>query len=113
MAWTAAALRWKPAAGRYAALLVRFCLTRNSTPGDISVSWQPWSVYDAAGQMSEPPSSWSSEDIPVPVYPNDRVVPVGRCVQGWIPFERRTTDPPVRVVYDAPDPAAEWQLPTS
>ncbi len=46
-----------------------------------------------------------------PLYPQDKIVGVGRCVRGWVPFEAPKTAKPVRVVYQpSTGPMMEWEL---
>lgn len=44
-------------------------------------------------------SSWSAEWFGVPLYPQGRVVRVGSCVRGWIPFEAPKGGKPVTAIY--------------
>jgi hypothetical protein len=92
----------------YAAIEVKLCVKKNTGP-QVNVSWAPWSLAFPDGVVAEEMGSWSSEWWNAPLYPQDHVVKVGRCVRGWIPFEVRKGKRPELVTY-APDegPGLEW-----
>ncbi|GAA1311554.1 hypothetical protein Psi02_55690 [Planotetraspora silvatica] len=50
----------------------RACVTENIYPDQVEVSWYPWSLEDADGQVVEEASSWSDDHFDVALYPNPR-----------------------------------------
>ncbi len=62
---------------------VRICVQRSQS--EITISWQPWAVTYSDGAVIEA-SNITYRQFPQPEYPQDRLVPVGRCVRGWITF---------------------------
>lgn len=95
----------------WAAVEVKLCVKRNSLPEEISVSWYPWSLSYKDGTVTDSASSYSQDWWEEQLYPIDRVVRVGRCVRGWVPFEVRRGSRPELVTY-APSggPVLEWQV---
>ncbi len=71
----------------FAAAEVKFCLTKYTLPEPLTVSWAPWSIEFRDGTVAEALRSWNSEWWDVPLYPQQHVVRLGRCVRGWVPFE--------------------------
>lgn len=98
----------------YAGAEVKACVTRNTGALPIGVSWGPWSLSYGSGVVVEAASSygdWWDE----PLYPQQHIVPVGRCVRGWVPFEVRSSDGrPERVTYTPSDGSSlEWTVAAS
>lgn len=84
----------------YVGVEVRVCLVENTSTDKVTVSWGPWSLVFGDDTIIQSPSSWSPDGFSVTLYPNnDRVVPTGRCVRGWIPFEVRKGAKPALVSY--------------
>jgi hypothetical protein len=72
---------------RSVAVEVRVCITELPPDLDGSVSWAPWSLGDDQGGSYEAWISWSDDVTVQPLYPNEKVTPVGTCRRGWVPFE--------------------------
>jgi hypothetical protein len=74
---------------RTVAIEVRVCITKAppGKEGESYVSWEPWSLGDDQGASYEELTTYSGEITALPVYPNDKITPVGTCRRGWVPFE--------------------------
>ncbi len=72
---------------RTVAIEARVCVTKVPPGKEVYISWQPWSLGNDQGESYEVLSSWSGEITTKPIYPEDKVTPVGTCRRGWIPFQ--------------------------
>ncbi|TDE40483.1 hypothetical protein E1295_31790 [Nonomuraea mesophila] len=70
----------------YAAANVKFCVT-DDKGSEVRIGWSAWSATTVDGVVVESLSAWSADWWTEPLYPQDHVVKVGRCVRGWLPFE--------------------------
>ena len=85
-----AASEWKREGKRTVGIEVRTCVTGKPAglEDEVTVSWAPWSISDAAGGNYEAFSAQSDLLVVQPLYPqNDRPTPVGTCRRGWIAFD--------------------------
>jgi hypothetical protein len=87
---------------------VKLCVVEN-TDAPISVSPGPWSV-SFADDTSVAALFLSDGWFDLPLYPQDRVVPVGRCVRGWIPFEVPKDSKPKTLLYVPSTSPLEWAI---
>jgi hypothetical protein len=56
-------------------------------------------------------SAYWSDSVPGTEYPQERVVPVGRCARGWLPFAVPKGKRPEAVTYSPEDASpVEWRL---
>jgi hypothetical protein len=96
----------------YAAVEAKVCVRRNSSGQEATVSWEPWSLVHTSGVVAETPSSWNDTAWDEPLYPVHHVLPVGRCVRGWIPFEVRKANGRPELVSYGPygAPPLEWKI---
>lgn len=95
----------------HAAAEVKLCVNRNATTEVLSVSWYPWALSYTDGTVIEEMSSWSADWWDVPLYPQERTVPAGRCVKGWVPFEVPRGSRPELVTYQPVGRTAlEWRV---
>jgi len=72
---------------RTVAIEIRVCPTEVPPDADSYVSWLSWSLGDNQGASYEALQSYSGEITAQPVYPQDKITPVGTCRRGWVPFE--------------------------
>jgi len=100
-----------PAAGyEWGSADIRIC-ARKADAGAIRVSWLPWAVTYADGAVVQP-SNVIYGQFPQPEYPQDRVVPVGRCVRGWITFGVPAGRHPQFIEYQPQDGGVtDWLVP--
>jgi hypothetical protein len=83
-----------------------------SSDDQISVSWLPWSLVYSDGSVVEA-SQITYAGFPKPAYPVDRIVPVGRCVRGWVVFEAPGGKRPTMVEYQTDAGVLDWMVPQS
>lgn len=98
----------------WGSVLVRVCIHKpNPDGGGSRVTNSPWrAVYDDGSQYE--PSNLTYNEFPQPEYlsDDDRVIPVGRCIKGWITFPVTKGVVPDLVSYsldDLPTPL-EWKI---
>lgn len=101
-----------PQNDRIATIAVKACLKTSGDNGPVTFTWSPWTLLFSDGTTATPVSAWSPQDFPAALYPNDenKLVPVGECRAGLIPFEipaQQTADP-VKIVYSAESTTLEW-----
>lgn len=76
---------------------VQVCVKAIQGDTEIGVSWRPWALIYPDGAVVQP-SNIGYRQFPTPGYPNDdRAVPAGRCVRGWVTFEVPATSRPAMV----------------
>jgi hypothetical protein len=95
---------------KYVAIEVRWCLVSTDYPDDIAVSWEPWSLNGNDGTTIEPAGDYWPETLIQPLYPQDKVTPVGSCRKGWIPFPVPNKWKPDYVEYAPEDGRLTWRL---
>ena len=74
---------------RSVGLEVRVCITKapRGQEGKSYVSWAPWSLGDDQGGSYEAFGSYSDDATVQPLYPLEKITPVGTCRRGWVVFE--------------------------
>ena len=94
---------------------VRVCI-RQAGAGPNTVSQAPWALIFKDGSVIQP-SYATGSGFPHPEYPvgDDRIVPAGRCVKGWISFEVPKGQRPALVSYSVQGLTApmEWTVPNA
>jgi hypothetical protein len=95
---------------KYVAIQVRWCLVSTNYPDDIAVSWEPWSLNGNDGTTIEPAGDYYPDTLIQPLYPQDKVTPVGTCRKGWIPFAVPNKWKPDYVEYAPEDGRLTWRL---
>jgi hypothetical protein len=95
---------------KYVAIEVRWCLVSTDYPDDIAVSWEPWSLNGNDGTTIEPAGDYWPETLIQPLYPQDKVTPVGSCRKGWIPFPVPNKWKPDYVEYAPEGGRLTWRL---
>jgi hypothetical protein len=99
----------KPAdGGEWGSADVQVCI--HATPADVpaTVSWRPWAlVYTDGGVVKAADVEYGT--FPKPQQPNDdRVIPPGRCVRGWVTFPARAGTRPAMVEYQPQGVVIDW-----
>lgn len=88
---------------------VRWCSTKD-VGERTKVGWAPWFLTladETVVEAASPGPGW----FQVPLYPQDRTVREGKCVQGWVAFEVPRTVKADALTY-APDgaEAVDWSV---
>jgi hypothetical protein len=94
-----AALR-KEEGKRSVAVEVRVCVTKAVGEEPPYVSWYSWSLGDDSRGSFEAWSTYSDSATVQPLYPEDKVTPVGTCRRGWLIFEITPAAKPTFVEYN-------------
>lgn len=101
----------KPAdGGEWGSADVEVCIHAKPAGLDATISWRPWAlVYTDGGVVK--PSDLEYSTFPKPQAPNDdRVVPPGRCVRGWVTFPARVGVQPMLVEYQPQGVLIDWKV---
>ena len=96
--------------GEWGSAEVQWCLNSQPAGMKTAVSWRPWALVFADGGIVKAASVEYSA-FPQPMLPNDdRIVPTGRCVRGWVTFAARTDARPALVEYQPEGVLLDWTV---
>ncbi len=97
---------------RYVGIQVRVCLSKDTFPDPTTVSWDPWNLLGHDGSTYEAAGDYYPDTLIQPLFPQGKILAVGNCRKGWIPFAVPNGWKPDSVEYnaDSADQVLTWEL---